>query len=35
MQMMTPYGGVIAANEGTAKALLELARFVLAQANPL
>jgi cholesterol transport system auxiliary component len=29
MQQKTPYAGVIAANEATAKALLELARFVL------
>jgi cholesterol transport system auxiliary component len=29
MQKKTPYAGVVAANEATAKALLELARFVL------
>ena len=32
MQAMTPAAGVAAANEATAKALLELARFVLDQA---
>jgi cholesterol transport system auxiliary component len=29
MQDRTPYGGVVAANDATAKALLDLARFVL------
>lgn len=32
MQQKTPQGGVVAANEATAKALLELARFVLDKA---
>jgi cholesterol transport system auxiliary component len=33
MQQKTPYGGVIAANDATAKALLEAARFVLEKAG--
>jgi cholesterol transport system auxiliary component len=33
MQRKTPYGGVVAANEALAKALLELARFVLDKAG--
>jgi cholesterol transport system auxiliary component len=33
MQKKTPYAGVVAANEATAKALLELARFVLDKTN--
>src|SRR6266568_508289 len=33
MQQKTPYAGVVAGNEATAKALLELARFVLEKAN--
>jgi cholesterol transport system auxiliary component len=33
MQAMTPVAGVAAANEATAKALLELASFVLEQAG--
>jgi len=33
LQAKTPYAGVLAANEATAKALLELARFVLDKAG--
>ena len=33
MQQKTPYAGVVAANEAAAKALLELARFVLDKAD--
>jgi cholesterol transport system auxiliary component len=33
MQQRTPYAGVVAGNEATAKALLELARFVVEKAD--
>jgi cholesterol transport system auxiliary component len=33
MQQKTPYAGVVAGNDATAKALLELARFVLEKAE--
>jgi cholesterol transport system auxiliary component len=33
MLKKTPYAGVVAANEATAKALLELTRFVLDKAR--
>jgi cholesterol transport system auxiliary component len=33
MQQKTPYAGVVAGNDATAKALLELARFVLDRTN--